>query len=164
MIDGPHSDVVLARLTPSPGRRFFAVGSFGILGALLIYLALALPGGSVPIILLLLLAGGLATWMAWLLWQATASSIELTAEGLRDSNGRILAALPNIERVDRGVFVFKPSGGFSVVLKTKGFNGWAPGLWWISGRRVGIGGVTRSAEARYMAEILVMELAKYDPT
>jgi hypothetical protein len=31
---------------------------------------------------------------------------------------------------------------------------WVPGLWWRIGKRVGVGGVTPSQPARYMAEVM----------
>ena len=58
------------------------------------------------------------------------------------------------EAVDRGVFAFKPSNGFLVRTREKAGNVWAPGLWWRLGRRVGVGGMTASAEAKFMSEIL----------
>ena len=69
---------------------------------------------------------------------------------------------PAARSVDRGLFAFKPSNGFVVVLSQGGWRGWAPGLWWRLGRRLGVGGVTSAAQAKAMAEILSIEIARRD--
>ncbi len=155
---------ILAELRPSPGRRIFGAASLGVLGFLLVYLAAAAmtPLGGLGYRLALLIAGVAGLWLAWRLWQATGDRILLTEEAVQLGSGRVLARLDEIARVDRGMFVFKPSGGFLILRKTKGPGGWAPGLWWASGKRIGVGGTTRAAEARYMAEVIVAALAKRD--
>jgi hypothetical protein len=82
----------------------------------------------------------------------------LTVDGLFDTGGRCLARWEDIDRIDKGTFAFKPSNGFLIVLKRPGPRGWAPGLWWQIGRRVGVGGVTPRQSARFMAETMVLRL------
>ncbi|SFP71742.1 hypothetical protein [Tranquillimonas alkanivorans] len=144
---------VLARLRPSAPRRVFGTGVLALLGVLLAWLALTTdPAMGWRIALLAISAAAL--WLAVRLWQATAGAVELTAEGLRDTDGTPIAPLAAIEGLDRGAFAFKPSNGFLVRLDTPGPRAWAPGLWWRLGRRVGIGGVTSASEAKFMAELL----------
>jgi hypothetical protein len=94
------------------------------------------------------------------MWRATGLSVDLTAAGLSDSTGRIIAPLAEIRSIDRGAFAFKPSNGFLVRLKTRQPRAWAPGLWWRFGRSVGVGGVTSRDQAKLMAEFLAAMLAE----
>lgn len=157
----PDQDGVYARITASPGRRYFAVGTLTILGALLIYLPLDSPPPALALVVMLAL--GLASlWLAGRLWQATALSVELTVEGLRDSSGAVIARWDEMARIDRGAFAFKPSNGFLVNLKEPRSRMWLPGLWWRVGRRVGVGGVTPSGQCRFMAEYIALRLSEGD--
>ena len=85
---------------------------------------------------------------------ATTSCLELTELELRDTTGRRIVAVADIRGVDRGALAFKPSQGFLIRTHAPQPRGWAPGLWWRLGRSVGIGGVTRAGEGKYMAETL----------
>lgn len=148
-------DAVLATVRASAGRRMVGLVSLGVLGFFLIYLAFSSsPGLGWQVFLLTL--GVLALWMAGRMRKATASMIELTPKLLRDSDGTILAHVDQIERIDRGVFAFKPSNGFLV--RTRPGTGvetvWRPGLWWRFGRRIGVGGMTPGNQAKYMAELI----------
>lgn len=138
-------------LRPSPVRRWFAWTTLVALGVLLV--ALAFSGGIVPVWqAALVLLGVLALWMAERLRRATARGIVLTDAGLFEEGGREIALFDQIRRVERGAFAFKPSAGFLLVLNERRERAWAPGLWWRTGRRVGVGGVTNSGAARYVAE------------
>lgn len=142
-----------AVLGASPGRRMIGVGSLAGLGAIMLYMAAALsPGLGWQAFQVAL--GAVALWCAHRMWRATAERLELTAEGLRSTDGRILAPMDEILSVDRGVFAFKPSNGFMITLRSKGPFVWEPGLWWRIGRRVGVGGVTPGTPAKYMAEVI----------
>jgi len=68
----------------------------------------------------------------------------------------------DIERVDRGVFAFKPSNGFLVRTREPSARAWRPGLWWRFGRRIGVGGVTSANQTKAMSEILAAMLAERD--
>jgi hypothetical protein len=137
----PDPNEVLARITPKPARRIFATGITGLLGLILIYIA-ATPAGGPD------LAGlpdrarpALHLW-AWRLWEASAVVLELTRVEMREEGGRQLFRVEDVDRVDNSAFAFKPAAGFLVHLKTRQPRVYAPGLWWRSGRRVAIGGVT----------------------
>lgn len=78
---------------------------------------------------------------------------------LADDTGVEICALDEIEKVERGFALFKPSSGFVLVLKAPRARGWAPGLWWRVGRRVGIGGATPSRAGRNMADAITAALA-----
>jgi hypothetical protein len=152
---------ILATVTPSPIRRLFGVAVMGALGALLIYMALA-TAPSFGWRIVLLAFGGLSVMGTMRLWQATLDRVELTATELRASNGVLLAEVDQIVSIDRGMFAFKPSNGFVLKLATRHPRGWAPGLWWRTSRRLGIGGVTSAGEAKFMAEMLAARIAVRD--
>ena len=152
---------VEAVLKASAGRRLIGVGSLGGLGALMLYMALAFspdPGWQAVQVAI----GLLALWCARRMWRAMAARLELTEAGLRSTDGRMLAPMAEIVAVDRGVFAFKPSNGFTITLRAKGPVAWEPGLWWRIGRRVGVGGVTPGTPAKYMAEMIEARLNARD--
>lgn len=147
-----------AVLAASAARRLIGVGSLGGLGAIMLYMAVALsPGPGWQAFQVVL--GLAALWCAHRMWRATAERLELTAEGLRSSDGRILAPMEEIVTVDRGMFAFKPSNGFTITMRSKGRFAWEPGLWWRIGRRIGVGGVTPGTPARYMAGAIQERIA-----
>lgn len=130
-------------------------------GVLVIWLAITAPQ-SAPLWQTLLLAFGAgALWSAFRLWHATAQSLVLTTEELRSSDGTVLCRLDAIAGVDRGAFAFKPSNGFLLKLSApSGPRRWAPGLWWRTGSRIGVGGVTPAAQGKVMAELISHQLAE----
>ncbi len=150
--DAPVS--ILAELRPSPPRRLLGVALLAVLGGLLVWLALAFPPEAVGWQVALLAAGVAALWLAVRMWQVSGQALVLTREVLRDEAGTVLARVEEIRAVNRGVFAFKPAGGFTLSLRQSAPRAWAPGLWWRLGRSVGVGGVTHRHEARYMAEVL----------
>lgn len=158
----PKTPQVIAALTPSPVRRVFAVAFSGALGLLCVGLALFRPPADLVWILFLLALGAGSLWLAWRIALATRTSIELTPEGLRDGEGRVLAPLARIVAVERSVFAFKPSNGFLVRLSEPAERAWEPGIWWRFGRRLGVGGVTPSAQGRMMADALTALLVERD--
>lgn len=163
---GPHTDAgddpVLAQLSASGTRRVFGVTIIGALAFLLLYLALWHPPESMLWRIFLLGFGCLALYGGMRLWQDTMIVIELTATELREKGGRLLAPVADARDVARGALALKPSNGFSVSLTRSHGFAWAPGLWWRLGKQVGVGGVTSSQEARYMAEQLAALIAARD--
>ncbi|SLN27929.1 hypothetical protein [Roseisalinus antarcticus] len=157
----PDENGVYLRLDASPMRRLFAVGVFYGLGGMVAWLALGPPLSMGARLGLLVLAFA-ALFQGEALRRATQGAILLTTAGLVDGSGRVLAALDEIERVERGTFAFKPSHGFLVVLKHRAPRAWVPGMWWRMGRRVGIGGVTAGSQGKAMADRLAMVLARRD--
>jgi hypothetical protein len=123
---------------------------------------LALSIGDVPDLWRLAFVG-IGVWVLWSgnnLRKSTLDGLVLTRDGLRTASGRMLAPVDNIAKVERGIFAFKPSNGFLVRLKASEGNGWAPGLWWRFGKRLGVGGTLSGGQTRAMADLmsaLVME-------
>lgn len=145
---------VLATLSPSIVRRVGAAGSLGALGLLPIWL-LVFRTPDLPIVQAILLAVGLfALFLAYRLWHSTAVSLVLTDAGLFDSNGKALAPLEEIAKVDRSVFAIKPSNGFVVTTRRPMGRGWSPGVWWRVSVWIGVGGVVPAVQAKAMADIL----------
>ena len=149
-------EVILARLMPSAARRVIGAIILFSLGLFVLYLALwQSPEGLFLQLFLLIFA--LAVLFGCLrLWQATEQGLELTARELRETGGRCVAQVSDMRDASRGVFAFKPSNGFMVLLNQPGATAWAPGLWWRVGRRLGVGGVTSASEARFMAEQITL--------
>ncbi|WP_372885659.1 hypothetical protein [Shimia sp.] len=154
------SNDILATVRASGPRRWLGVGVLSLLGAILLYLGLTMPSGALHWQLFLIVLGAAALWVAEKTRRATERVVELTAEGLRDNGGEVIAALDQITRIERGMFAMKPSNGFLVRLKTPVGRRWLPGLWWRLGRRVGIGGVTPGAETKVMAQMLEAMIAE----
>lgn len=149
----------IAELYASPGRRIFGVGVLSFLGLLL--LRMGLMGGGPGLLDLVVLGMGIcAIAAAWVMYRATLRSVILTSEVLIDSEGVVLARLDDIASVDRGTFAFKPSNGFLIRTKGRGARLWQPGLYWRFGRRIGVGGITRAAEAKAMADLITIKLAE----
>ncbi len=147
---------ILLRLTPSPLRRVTGVvmlAGFGVMAAIA---GTEIPADRMALRILLPLAGLGLVWFAWRTWQATARGVELTPDDLRESgSGRVLARIGDIATVDNSaIALFKPAGGFVITLNGAAPPGWAPGLWWRLGRRVGVGGTTARVEAKAMAAML----------
>ncbi len=140
-------------LRAAPERRLFALGCLYALGALLIWLALVQPP-ALPWLVFLLVLGGLVLALAEAMRRASALALRLTAAGLEDSAGRVIALWADIARIEQGTFAAKPANGFVIVLHAPAPRGWAPGMWWRLGRRIGVGGITARRDARAMAEAL----------
>ena len=155
------TEEVLMIVNPAPARRIIALIILGALGFLLAYLGFSVQGLAVGRIALVV-TGGLVVWVTSRMYVATAQGIELTKDELRETSGEVLARIDDIKKVDRGTFAFKPSNGFIVILKSPMKRSWRPGLWWRTGRRVGIGGVTNAGQNKALAEILTVEVAKRD--
>ncbi len=156
------SDKVITELYASTSRRYLGVGMLLILGALLVYTALAHPPGDIGWQIFLIATGMMFLWMAERMRQATQYGVELTEEGLRSSDGEVIATMDQIHSVDRGIFVFKPSNGFIVRLRSSASARWRPGVWWRMGSRIGIGGVTPGGQGKVMADLLAAMLLKRD--
>ena len=152
------ADEVIARIEAAPGRRWLGVGMIGLLAALLVYLAMSIPF-HLPRQAGLLLAGGLAFWLAMAMHRATALTIDLTETELRDGSGAVLARVADIVAVERGALAFKPTNGFLVRTDGKQARMWKPGLWWRMGRRIGGGGVLPPAQTKAMADMLATMIA-----
>lgn len=153
------ADEILARVAVSTPRRWIGMGMLAALGGLLVWIALAQPPSDLGLRLFVLVFGGLVLWAADQMRRRSAAGLELTHDALRDSSGRVLVRLDQIEKVDRGALAFKPSNGFVLKLRRPHPRQWVPGVWWCTGRRLGVGGVTVGPQTRMMAEILQSRIA-----
>ncbi|WP_163849385.1 hypothetical protein [Pseudooceanicola aestuarii] len=151
---------VLAMLEVSQARRVTGLAVLGGLAAVLTLLALAEAPAALPWRMMLLAMAGLTGWAALRMYQATALTLTLTEEALCDSSGHEITRITDIASVDRGFFAFKPSNGFILRLSRPVAARWRPGVYWQARRRVGVGGLTRAAEARAMADVLSVMLAR----
>ena len=144
---------VLAEVSVAASRRWLGIGMMGLMGVILLYVAIATP----PVLgwqVFLLVVGAGSLWLADRMRRSTDVTLQLTREALRDSTGVVLASLDEIEGIDRGMFAFKPSNGCLITLKSPRQTVWRPGVWWRIGRRIGVGGVTVPSETKAMLEIL----------
>jgi hypothetical protein len=156
------SDELHATLRASAPRRWFGVALLVSLGALLLHSGLLDPPESFFWRAVLVAVAVLTFAGAQRMWRATAHGVVLSPEGLMSTDGESIAAMEDIEGVERGIFAFKPSNGFLVRLKTSQAPKWQPGLWWRYGQRVGVGGMTPAAQAKVMADLLATHLAERD--
>ncbi len=154
-------DEVIAVVVASTGRRYLGMVSLGLLGILLLYIAVVQSPEIQWRVFLLVLGAG-ALWLTDKMRRATATRIELTETELRDSDGTVIALMADLEGMDRGFFAFKPSNGFLLRTHSKGDNAWRPGLWWRVGRRIGVGGMTSATQTKFMSEIIAAIMAKRD--
>lgn len=157
----PDENGIYATVAASPIRRLFAYGILFSLGALVLFTTISEPP-AVPWLVFMLAFGVGVLVLAERLRRATMLVVELTETEVRDSSGAVLARIDQIKGVDRGVFAFKPSNGFTLVMTSKQPRSWAPGLWWRLGRRVGVGGVTSAGQSKFMAEQIAFRLAERD--
>lgn len=149
-------------LHPSGPRRWFSVGVQGVLGCILIYVAFVEPPASIPLQLFLIVIGALALAGCSRAWAAASGAIVLRPEGLVDHEGRMIAALDEIAKVDRALFSFKPSNGFLIKMNTRQARAWTPGMWWRFGYRVGIGGILPGAQTKLVADTLTAMVDRRD--
>ncbi|MGR3491615.1 MAG: hypothetical protein ACU0DW_06105 [Shimia sp.] len=140
-------------LRVSPMRRWLALAM--LFGLVILFGALAAqPGMDTGWRALIGLASIACLAMAFKFHRATSNDIILRDDGLFETDGTEIATLNNIVTVEKGMFAFKPSGGFGVTLHEARPNRWRPGLYWRAGRRVGVGGVTARHQGRMCAEAL----------
>jgi hypothetical protein len=149
---------ILATVSPSVMRRMSGLTVLITLGGLLLYMGASAASASPLWRIFLISFGVFILWAADRMRRATLSGVVLTVDGLFDTDGNLLAAMDDIVSVERGSFALKPSNGFSVRTVSRQAFGWAPGLWWRYGRRVGVGGVTAAPQAKFMAELLATRL------
>lgn len=154
-------DDIMAVIQASPGRRILGLGSLWVLALLVIYVAIASPPEFGWQVFLLAMGGG-SIYAAEAMRRATAITLELTREELRDSAGTVLARVEDIVSIDRGIFAFKPSNGFLLRLSHKSPRAWKPGLWWRLGKQIGVGGMTPGHQTKFMAEMISAMIAERD--
>lgn len=153
-------DEIIAEVDPRGPRRIVGISLFLLLGGLVLYLAFVQPPASLVWQAFLIGMGLISLLMAYKLQVATTRKLLLTETALTDSDGTVLAMIEDVVAVNRGAFAMKPSNGFVLTLKNPAPRVWQPGLWWRLGRRVAVGGVTPGAQARPMADIISIMIAK----
>lgn len=151
---------VLAEMYPPPARRWIGISMLYGLGALLVLLGILRPPEDAVWTIFLICVGVIALWAGEKTRQSTALGLRLTEDGLWDTGGRRIAAMEDIQEVDRGLFAFKPSNGFLIITESVQDNAWRPGLYWIIGRRIGIGGVVSRAQSKLMADTISLLLSE----
>ncbi len=152
-------DPFLARLALAPLRHNLSLALIFALAGVFFYLGL---GGQVhaPLGQMLLVAlAAAALMLALRSYRNRSASLTLTRDGLSDADGHLLVAMDQIKSVDRGAFAFKPSNGFVLRLHNPARSVWVPGLYWLVGTRMGVGGTVHAAEARFMADWIGILLA-----
>lgn len=149
----------LITLRPSPPRLWFSVLSLGMLGALMVWIALAHPPADLAWRVLLLVGGGAIGWGAYRIVRLQDRALVLTQDTLTDTAAGLICRVDEIEALNRGVFAVKPARGFALTLARRGPRMWVPGLWWRIGRSVGVGGMTGAAETKMMAEMIEAMIA-----
>lgn len=137
-------------------RRLTGLAVLFLLGTLLLYIAFVKPPEELWWQAFLLLFGAGIMYLGEKMRKATLESVILTSEGLFSSNGTQLVAIENVKSIDRGVFAFKPSNGFTVLMHERQSQAWQPGLWWRYGRRLGVGGVVQASQTKSMAEVMAV--------
>ncbi len=153
-------DKILARASATGPRRVIGVGTMGGLGLLLLWLAVMQPPANPLWLVFLIVLGVAALWVAQMMWRVTSRELLLTDDALSDSSGAVIARIADVVKVDRGAFALKPSNGFALTLKAPGKRAWYPGLWWRTGRRVAVGGVTAARDTKPMADIISVLLMR----
>jgi len=147
------------RIGASLMRRIFAAAMFGLLAIVLFRIGFSGDGPLWGRVVLVALGGGTVAMGVWL-WQATEGALVLKDGAMTTEDGRVLARVEDVARVERGAFALKPAGGFVLKLKEKQTFGWAPGLWWVRGRTVAVGGVVHPAAGKAMAQLIEAEMAE----
>ncbi len=156
------ADKVVAEVACSAGRRLSGVVITAGLGAALIWSALAQPPEAAGWQALIVALGLVALVSAVRVYRATARKLVLTETQLRDDTGRALVAIDRIDRIERGMFAFKPSNGFVLRLKEPAPPAWQPGLWWRWGRKLAVGGVPSGHDTRALADAIQAMLDRRD--
>ncbi len=153
------SDSVITQLKASPVRRGFALLVMMLLGFLLLYLTMTTDASFSHKVFLVAVSPAVMC-MSRAMQRVPTGYIVLSSSGLFSVDGRTLALIDDITRVERGVFAFKPSNGFVVSLKQKTNRAWIPGMYWKFGARIGIGGVTAPSDAKFMSDTLAVLIAE----
>lgn len=151
---------VLLTLEMSQLRRFLVVLALMLVAAGLVNAGVMREGVDPVSRVVIAIVALVAVVTAWQVWTATAISIELTENGLRQSDGRQICSFDEVADISRGLAVTRPANGFALLLRERRPFAWVPGLWWRMGRKVGVGGMTSKMRTRMMAEAIEGLLAR----
>lgn len=140
--------------------RWLVILCLGAMGALLLAMSVSIVARQ-PFVALALFAAALALlYLGLATLRSGASRLRFDGQRLTDDSGVELCRLEEIETVERGFVLLKPSTGFLITLKAPRPFAWAPGLWWRWGRKIGVGGATSRAAGKMMAEAISLALAQ----
>jgi len=156
MVEHQQNDV-LAEVGISSARKLLLVLALFGLGVVLVGIAFR---GEATFLAraVLFFVGSLSMYQGDKIRRTPDLSLQLSKDGLFQSDGVLVASAEHFKSIDRGALAMKPSNGFVLVLSEKQPRAWAPGLWWRLGKRVGVGGVANAGAARFMAEQIAMTL------
>lgn len=151
-------DVVFI-LRPSRARLWVALGSLAGAGLALVSIGVVAAEAGWVLRAGFVATGGLLLWGLAPLRDAGPRALVLTEAELSDSRDGPICAIADVVRVERGAFAIKPARGFALRLAGSGPRRWVPGLWWRTGRTIGVGGLTGAGETRVLAEMIAAMVA-----
>lgn len=136
--------------------RWIMVGAIAVLFVMTLGAALDLMSRAMAPAFLLALFAATIGWFGQALLFTKARAVILEDGRLFDDSGVEICHLDDVEELEKGLHLFKPSSGFVLKLKSKQETAWSPGLWWRIGHRVGVGGATPGRRAKAMADAILM--------
>lgn len=149
------TDVIL-KIQSNAVRRVFSVILLVSCAFVMIGFAFTSTAPSPAFKIILIGFSGAFLWQAQAGFRQSNTTLILTRDGLFDGQGMLICSLPNIAKVDRGWFSFKPSNGFLLLLHEPQSRKWVPGLYWRIGRRVGVGGSLSPAQTKEISDKLLL--------
>ncbi|WP_138464985.1 hypothetical protein [Poseidonocella sp. HB161398] len=150
----------LAQLYPSKTRIILTVLVLAAVAVVCLYVAAGEGGQGAAARLMLAAVAVAAALGAVAVWRSGARGLLLYPDRIAESGGDTVLWLADIARLERGAFAFKPANGVVVSLRRPGSLRWVPGLWWRTGARVGIGGMTPKAATKAFADLLERRLGE----
>lgn len=156
------TEKILAKIEINQARRWLGIIMVSFVGLLCLYVVIAAPNRVpwVMFVMTLIAAGFL--WFAYSMYRATTDTLILSETSLTTGSGYLLCQIDDIEKIDRGFFAMKPSNGFTLYVKQNAPLKMVTGVWWRLGKRIGIGGTTNPAQAKEMANVISVLIAKRD--
>lgn len=92
------------------------------------------------------------------LWRGRHVVLILTQDGLMTSDQALRIELAAIGEVKTGLFDVKPASGLGLSLCAPMGRYWQPGLIWVKGTRVGIGGMIPKSVSKLIAQTLAAQI------
>lgn len=159
-MNNPFGDEsILAEVGIAPARRIGLIVALFVLGGVLAYVGVT---NDAPFFgrAILLVVGIFFLYQSEMLRRTPIVALQLTHDGLFQSDGVLIADAKQFKSIDRGALAVKPTHGFTIIMDTKQPRAWVPGLWWRIGHRVGVGGVTSAGAAKFMAEQIALMISQ----
>ena len=136
--------------------RWLMIAAIAGLFFMTLLAAIDLMSRAVLPALFLALFAAATGWFGQALFFAKARAVIFEDGRLFDDSGAEICHIDEVEELEKGLHLFKPSSGFVLKLKSKQPSAWSPGLWWRIGHRVGVGGATPGRRAKAMADAIIM--------